>query len=355
MAGRRMIMKNTHRMDVGRKFFAALLIAAVVLAFSPLAATDVHAATLDEMEPNNNSVGASFDDNISFAKDVSLGNTYTGTFVDAKDDEWFKLTLPAATWVTIDVQRLATQGIATTQSFAYVVVYNSSGQSIDSEYVEGGDETINLVKELAAGTYYLKIQPGVSIPAGSVNTWAFSLIDKGLIEMVLGTDAIAMSEEPALSQIKKRIIVYSGDVKLPESEYDVIMTNATRAGDSTVTVTGKNSHYGTHTFNVLKYITPTYLSGSANFKKKTVTVKLTKVYGASGYIIKYKFPGKGWKTKKTTKTKYTFKKVKNLKNGKIFSFKVIAYSKSGGKTYYSRLSFSPKKYWSTATYKVIRY
>jgi hypothetical protein len=355
MAGRRMIMKHTHRMDVGRKFFAVLLIAAVVLAFSPLAATDVHAATLDEMEPNNNSAGASFADKISFAKDVSFGNTYTGAFADGNDDEWFRLTLPAATWVTIGVQRLATQGIATTQAFASVTVYNSSGQSVDSEYVEGGDETVNLVKELAAGTYYLKIQPGTYIPAGSVNTWAFSLIDKGLIERVYETDQIAMAEESALSQIRNRISVYSGNVELPESEYDVTMTNDTAAGDSTVTITGKNSHYGTYTFNVFKYILPTYLSASANFKKKTVTVKLTKIYGASGYIIKYKFPGKGWKTKKTTKTKYTFKKVKSLKNGKKFSFKIIAYSKSGGKTYYSRTASSPKKYWSTATYKVIRY
>lgn len=76
-----------------------------------------------------------------------------------------------------------------------------------------------------------------------------------------------------------------------------------------------------------------------NKKKKTVTVKWKKVYGAKGYEIQY---GRNSKFRKSvTKTKVISKaafSIKNLKRKKVYYVRVRAFSKSGGKKVYGKWS-----------------
>lgn len=81
---------------------------------------------------------------------------------------------------------------------------------------------------------------------------------------------------------------------------------------------------------------PTKLSDKNN-KKKSVTISWKKVKGAKGYQIQYAL-NKGFSTKKskhTTKTKITIKK---LKKKKAYSFRVRAYVLDGKKKIYGKWS-----------------
>jgi hypothetical protein len=338
---------------------AILVAAAVALAFSPIMAQDAHAATLNEQEPNNDPSGyGSFSYNKSYAQAVAFGNTYNCSFIDSGDYDWYKFTLPSATPVTMVLKKTAMSGPTGTQGFATFTLYqdegSTNGLSRDSAYFQANVSTVNFVTELPAGTFYLQVRPGTYVAAGSKNKYSISFVNKGLLTRASAPTDFTMREKSGLTYVKKYLSVYS-DSQISASDYDIAMTNATKAGPSVVTITGKGKYYGTLTYSVNKFLARTYHGATANFKKKTITIniaKYSKVYGATGYIIKYKFPGKGWKTKKVTKTKYTFKKVKNLKKGKKFSFQVIAYAKVGKSTYYSRSSLSPAKVWDKATYKV---
>jgi hypothetical protein len=339
--------------NLRKKLLAALLVIAVVMAFSPLAAATAHAATSDLAS------------NKATAKPIAAGGTYSGTFVNSDDYHWYKFTLPAPTPVTLQLKRTAMSGPTADQIFAEFDIYQDDGSSSgllrDWEYLKANVAAVNLVANLPAGTFYLKVDPGTYVAAGSTNKYSFTFVNKGLLEKMYCPTEFRMDSKSGLTYVKKNLDVYSGGgSEISAGEYNVTMTNATKAGPSVVTVTGKNQHYGTFQFTVNKYLSQTYHSASANFKKKTITVKINtkkifKVYGATGYIVKYKFPGKGWKSIKTKKATYTFKKVANLKNGKKFNFQTIAYAKVGKKTYYSRTYSSPAKAWYKTTHKVIVY
>jgi hypothetical protein len=343
-----------------RKVFAAILVVAVALAFSPLAATTAHAATLGEMEPNDCGGGYaySFAYNTGSAKDIASGNTYAGSFASTDDYEWFKFTLGAETAVTFLFSRVASPGVSSTQSFASFTICNSAGTYQDSASLNGAEANVYLTPTLAAGTYYVKIAPSSYVTAGGTCQWAFSFTNKGLITRAYVPTEMFLSStyKNGAAYVKKSISVYCGSKELVNgTDYSVSVSNSSKAGPSTVKVTGKGKYYGTLSYKLNKYISTTYMSASANFSKKTIKIKLSKVYGATGYIIKYKYPGKKWKSKKVTKTTYTLKKVPSLKNGKKFSFQVIAFAKVGKKTYYSRTYASSAKAWYKTSYKVTVY
>jgi hypothetical protein len=342
-------MTKVHKTDFRKTLLAVLLIVAVALAFSPLTAMTAHAGTYD------------FATNKATAAPVAFSTTYDGTFVNNTDYHWYRFTLPAATPITIGFNLTAISGPTATQTFATFTVYQDDGSTSglyrDSISVTASQTSGNYVTSLPAGTFYLRVAPSSYITAGSTNKYSFSLVDKGLLANASVPSEFFMStnSKNALTYVKKNIRVTSeGYSALATSEYDVTMTNKTKAGPSTVTITGKNQHYGTLTVTIDKYLSKTYHRAQANFKKKSITIDIPKIYGSTGYIIKYKFPGKKWKTLKTSKTKYTFTKVQNLKIGKKFSFKIIAYAKVGKKTYYSRTYSSAAKAWDSITYTVKR-
>ncbi len=74
---------------------------------------------------------------------------------------------------------------------------------------------------------------------------------------------------------------------------------------------------------------------SVKAAKKSVTVKVNKTAGATGYQIKYTVKGGKAATATTTSTSKT---VKGLKSGKKYTVKVRAYKKVNGKTYYGSYS-----------------
>lgn len=73
--------------------------------------------------------------------------------------------------------------------------------------------------------------------------------------------------------------------------------------------------------------------------KRKVKVSWSKVAKAKGYQIYVKYPGKKkYKKVLTTSSKVKAVKHKKLRKGKKYSYKVRAYVKVGGKTYYSKFS-----------------
>ena len=90
---------------------------------------------------------------------------------------------------------------------------------------------------------------------------------------------------------------------------------------------------------------------TVNAAKKTATVKMSKVPGATNYQIAYRRAGTSkWKTVLTKgKTSYTIKK---LTKGKVYEFKVRARAKSNGKYRYGKYSAISRAYLAGTTSKL---
>ena len=87
--------------------------------------------------------------------------------------------------------------------------------------------------------------------------------------------------------------------------------------------------------------------------KNAVTLKWTKVKGATGYKV-YKKVGSKYKTVGTVRSGSKVKfKIKKLKSGKKYSFKVRAYKKSGKKLTWSKYS-APKSVTTKADYSLFK-
>ena len=89
-------------------------------------------------------------------------------------------------------------------------------------------------------------------------------------------------------------------------------------------------------FNATALAKPKIIKASKNID--SVTLKWSGVKGATGYKI-YKLVGKKYKTVATVRSRTTVKyKIKGLKSGKKYKFKVRAFKKSGGKVTWSSYS-----------------
>ena len=100
------------------------------------------------------------------------------------------------------------------------------------------------------------------------------------------------------------------------------------------TKSGSKTVYG----NASKTLTTSTIPATVNFKltagSRRVTVKWSKVTGASGYKVYYKTSKNGsWKTLKTANNKTTSYTKTGLTKGKTYYFTVKAYRTVGGKTY----------------------
>jgi hypothetical protein len=73
-------------------------------------------------------------------------------------------------------------------------------------------------------------------------------------------------------------------------------------------------------------------------KHKAIYLKWTKADGADGYQIYRKTAHGKYAKVKTVSSKYLHKTLKGMKSRKLYTFKVRAYVKVSGKTYYSHFS-----------------
>lgn len=122
-------------------------------------------------------------------------------------------------------------------------------------------------------------------------------------------------------------------------DYTVKYANNKKVGKATVVVTFKGDYKGKKTLSFK--IIPATPKVTVTSGKKMATVKWKAAKGAQSYTVYYS-TSKNSGFKKAGTTENTSFKVKNLKSGKIYYFKVVA-SKKVGKTDYNSLYSSVQK------------
>ena len=118
------------------------------------------------------------------------------------------------------------------------------------------------------------------------------------------------------------------------TDYTVTYKNNKKPGKATIKLTGTGNYTGTasKTFIILP-VAPTNPSMSKS-TASSVTLKWTKSYGATGYVIYAYNASKNTYKKIGTSTKNTYT-AKKLKAGTTNSYQIYAYVKVGSKTYQS--------------------
>lgn len=136
-------------------------------------------------------------------------------------------------------------------------------------------------------------------------------------------------------KINPSVTVKNGSIKLRSGkDYTVSYKNNTKIGTATITITGKGIYTGTKklTFKIV----PGKTAITANRSNDKVSLTWDKVKGATGYQVYYSDNGRKFtKLKTTTKTSFSTTK---LEKDSSFQFKVRAYSRVNGKTYYGAFS-----------------
>lgn len=139
--------------------------------------------------------------------------------------------------------------------------------------------------------------------------------------------------------IKPTVTVKDGSTKLKKgTDYTVTYKNNTKIGTASVTIKGKGDYTGSKTIQFK--IVPSKTTLKANKKSDTkVTLTWDKVKNAEKYQIYYSTNGGKYKKLATvsgSKTSYTNSKLDFKKND--YKFKIRAYDKVDGKTYYGSYS-----------------
>jgi cell wall-associated NlpC family hydrolase len=143
------------------------------------------------------------------------------------------------------------------------------------------------------------------------------------------------------SAIKPSITIKDGNYTLKEgSDYTVKYSNNTKTGVATATITGHNPYGGvmTKTFYIVpkKINTPTVTTGDCK-----MTVKWTKVTGASGYRIAYKKKGGKWSFINVSSSTSS-KTITGLNSNTYYYVQVRAYVKVNGVVKYGTYSSAKK-------------
>ena len=159
--------------------------------------------------------------------------------------------------------------------------------------------------------------------------------------MVAGYKAKAQKIKLNASALGDSVLTYkSSSSKVKVSESGTVTLPKKFSGKVTITITANDPSriYGKATKKVTVTVpkAPT-LKTAKSTKAKQLTVKWSKVKGATGYQLWYK-TGSKTKTVKITKVSTVKKVLKKLKTGKTYKVKVRSYIKSGKTLYYSNWS-----------------
>jgi hypothetical protein len=131
------------------------------------------------------------------------------------------------------------------------------------------------------------------------------------------------------------VTVKYGSKTLKKGTDYTVTTTGKATGKQTLTITGIGKYRGTK--KVTYYIVPKKVSTpKVTVAKKSATVKITKVNGASGYEIAYRV--KGTSKYKTVTTTSLTKKLTKLTSKKKYEIKVRAYKTVNKKKYYGEYS-----------------
>jgi len=295
------------------------------------------------------------------AETIAFNKEYTrsidGHVGNDSDDDYFKFT--AATSGACHFKMVN----ATNGTLYYCVrkwgsdEYVKKTDNRDMDNRTYGNETSEYDIVLEAGqTYYLDVWGDTK---GNY-TFIFNNQSVKSITMPSASITLAPGKEYTLNPTVAPATAYNKTLKYTSNNTDVATVNektgevyARSAGKTVITATATDGSNTTATCIV--YVTPGKPSTPSYSKVSTSYITLTwyATSGANGYTI-YRKSGKTWKkVADTTKTTY---KVKKLKAGTKYQFKIKAYVNADGKKYspdsdIAYLATAPKK---TSITKIIR-
>lgn len=123
-------------------------------------------------------------------------------------------------------------------------------------------------------------------------------------------------------------------------DYDCTYSSNIYPGKATVVITGKGNYTGTKTSTYTIVLPGTKIKKVSALKNGKVQVKCKKVSAVSGYEVQYSLKKK-FSGAKTKTMRATAKKLKKLKKGKKYYFRIRTFVENNGKKYYS--DWSKKK------------
>ena len=196
---------------------------------------------------------------------------------------------------------------------------------------------MNSFKKIASAVMAAVMVSAIAVPVSPMVMAETAVVQENLLAQST-TDISKMTFGKIANQsytgkaIKPKVTVKSGKTTLKSgTDYTLTYKNNKNIGTASVTVKGKGRYTGSKTLTFSIVPAKSKLSVKTNGNK--LTFSWDKVKGAAGYQIYYSVNGGAYKKLTSTgKTSYSTSKLKLSANS--YSFKIRAYKKVSGKTYY---------------------
>jgi hypothetical protein len=322
---RRILMSKVHKIDAKRRLFIALIIAAIAIAFSPLAAIDAHA--IDAYEPNDSETDPMPTISIGQIINADLApNNPTSSFAD----DYFAFTISEAGSYTLEFSHAVPAG-ATDVDFGYARIRTSAGASVGGSTIKLNQAMTYVSSDwLNAGSYYVEVSASSYGDAGFNQPYSFVLKKGGYIDDF--TYYIRHSYTgKAISPVTS---VYCNYTRLTLGKDYTVSGTKTSVGMGKATVTGIGNYYGTHQVEFAVYPEQIMVK-SIKAGKKKLTVSWYKAKSVDKYVVQYKPTSTNkWKSK-TVAAKKSSLTISKLQKGKKYNVRIYAYKTVGGKKYNS--------------------
>lgn len=286
---------------------------------------------------------------VSYIKNAKAGDAYALIRGMGKYDGYkvvkFGVKIPFSNCTISSIGSVTYSGSA--KKPAVKVYYNGS------RLTEGKDYTVSYKNNINAGTATATVS-GKDRFRGSLSK-TFTINKKDISK---STAKLSYTTTTYTGKSKAPKVTISGLEK--GKDFSVTYKNNVKIGTATVTIKGINSCTGIQTKKfTIKLGTPKDIKANLRASKTSgyndVKVTWDKVAGASSYRVYYKKSGDdSYKYKKVSKGSTTSKILYDLKSGKKYYVKVIAYTSSGKKSAYSSTKsvYTLKK---VTQYKVKKY
>ena len=198
---------------------------------------------------------------------LPIGKAVTGTFYNAYDVDFYKITLPGAGKMAIRLAALSSMDGAKWR----VDLYNSSHKVVASAIKEVGDEGMDLIpaKSLKAGTYYIK----VNNPSGyaSWDSRSQYLLIPDVTMSVAGASVASVPNKIYTGKAFKPspTVKLGGKALVKDTDYTLSYKNNVKVGTATVTVKGIGHYTGTKSVTFKIFGKPSYAGASSMPVKST--------------------------------------------------------------------------------------
>ena len=312
-----------------------------------------------ETEPNNS---------YTAVDKISAGKYYNGIIKDYNDDDWYKFSLSAQSYITFTMKHTL---VNSTSEVWELYLYNAELEEFYNWSIAGSKATTTTCKVgLPKGTYYVKVCDGWSgsygygvpyslkVNATSSSVWEseknddFTVADKVVLEKKYYGLTMDYNDPDwyklSLSKTTDLLMTFTHskvattgevwEVHVYNSEVDELESWSINGNQTTVKERiklKKGTYYikvrsgwnGSYGYGVTYGMTFSYYLSTpkvtATNLSNGIRVKWNKVANASGYIVYRKTGSGAWKT--LGKTKNTYYADKTTKAGKTYKYTVKAY------------------------------